>query len=413
MLGLAPRTEEIERNPSGGSLPTVTLGFIPLTDCAVLAVARELGFAAREGIDLRLVREVSWANIRDKVALGLLNGAQMLAGMPIATTLGINQMPMRMIAPFCLNRNGNAISVSRRLFAEMVEQDDFDAGAASAGRALRRAIARRRASGAPLLTFGMVYPFSCHNYELRYWMAASDIDPDNDVRLVVIPPPLMVDSLREGHIDGFCVGEPWNSLAVEAGLGRIIVSKAELWRHGVEKVLCVPDAWATANTAVLAALIRALDRAGAWAEQPNNRPRLAALLAGAAYLDLPEDIITRALAGEMVVGIGDPPRAVKDFLILHRERANNPSVAQALWIYAQMVRWGQIDRHPGDEAVVRAIFRPDIYQAALAGKSWRSEPAIGDGEAAVLDSTIFFDGRPFDPDRIDAYLAEDVAASST
>lgn len=409
MRSLVPLSDEIERHPPGGAQPTVTLGFIPLTDCAVLAVARELGFAAREGLDLQLVREVSWANIRDKVALGLLNGAQMLAGMPIAAALGINQVPMPMLAPFCLNRNGNAISVSQQLFAELRDEGHLEVSATDAGRALARVIARRRASGAPLLTFGIVYPFSCHNYELRYWMAASGIDPDGDVRLVVIPPPLMVDSLREGYVDGFCVGEPWNSMAVEAGLGRIIVSKAELWHHGIEKVLCVPEIWAAANAEVLAALIRALDRAAAWAEQPENRSQLAALLAGPAYLDLPQAVIARALAGELMVGIGDSPRVVNDFLVLHRERANDPSVSQALWIYAQMIRWGQVDRRPNDEAIVRSVFRPDIYRAALAGMPWELTPSLDEQSVGVLDSTVFFDGRPFDPKRIDAYLAHDAA----
>lgn len=401
-------TSETDRHPSGDARPTVTLGFIPLTDCAVLAVARELGFAAREGIDLQLVREVSWANIRDKVAFGMLNGAQMLAGMPIAAALGINQTPMRMLAPFCLNRNGNAVSVSRDLFAELTEHGGLETGAVAAGRALRRVIARRRKLGASLLTFGMVYPFSCHNYELRYWMAASDIDPDTDVRLVVIPPPLMVDSLRAGHVDGFCVGEPWNSLAVEAGYGRIIVSKAELWHHGVEKVLCVPESWAAANGGTLTALIRALDGAAAWADRSDNRPQLTALLAAPAYLDLPEAVIARALAGEMVLSLGLPPHFVSDFLVLHRERANHPPIAQALWIYAQMVRWGQVERTPDDEAIVRAVFRPDIYRAALAGTPWPLVSPGSDGEMAELDSTELFDGRPFDPARIDAYLAEDV-----
>lgn len=387
---------------------TVTLGFIPLTDCAVLAVAREKGFAAQEGVALELVREVSWANIRDKVLLGHLHGAQMLAGMPIAAALGINQVPMRMIAPFCLNRNGNAISVSRALYEAMAEQDGFASDAYGAGRALRGVIAERRAAGAPPLTFGMVYPFSCHNYELRYWMAACGIDPDVDVRLVVIPPPLMVDSLREGHIDGFCVGEPWNSLAVEAGLGRIIASKAELWRHGMEKVLCVPARWAKANGDVLAALIRALDRAAAWADQPSNRSALAAMLASPAYLGLPGTIIERALAGEMIVSPDGEPRTVSDFLVLHRNHANTPSVSQAMWIYAQMVRWGQTNRHESDEDVIREIFRPDIYQAALAGAPWSSDLPEAGALAPLSDCVAFFDARPFDPRQIDCYIAEDL-----
>ena len=388
-------------------LPTITLGFIPLTDCAVLAVARERGFAVREGIDLRLSREVSWANIRDKVALGHLHGAQMLAGMPIATTLGINQIPMPMQVPFCLNRNGNAITVSNTLHDAMAQGDGFPAwdDVAAAGRALHRVIAQRQAEGRAPLTFGMVYPFSCHNYELRYWMAASGIDPDNDVRLVVVPPPLMVDSLRDGHIDGFCVGEPWSSVAVEANLGRIIVSKAKLWRHGMEKVVGVPKVWASQNGAVLAALIRALDRAAAWADDPVNCHELATLLAAPEYLGMPEGVVARALCGEILTGSGLEHRAVADFLVLHRNGANLPSVEHALWIYSQMVRWRQAVRRPGDEALIRSIFRPDVYRAALAGAAWEPDTMADSPEIEASDELDLFDHRPFDPTNIDAYLA--------
>lgn len=399
---MEPQTRSDDRQ-----LPTITLGFIPLTDCAVLAVARERGFAVREGIDLRLSREVSWANIRDKVALGHLQGAQMLAGMPIATTLGINQIPMPMQVPFCLNRNGNAITVSNTLHDAMAQGGglpDWD-DVAAAGRALQRVIARHQAEGRAPLTFGMVYPFSCHNYELRYWMAASGIDPDNDVRLVVVPPPLMVDSLRDGHIDGFCVGEPWSSVAVEANLGRIIVSKAKLWRHGMEKVVGVPKAWASKNAAVLAALIRALDRAAAWADDPANCHELATLLAAPEYLGMPEEVVARALCGEILTGSGQAGRAVDDFLVLHRNGANLPSIEHALWIYSQMVRWRQALRRPGDEAVIRSIFRPDVYRAALAGAAWGPDPVAGGPGIEASDALDLFDHRPFDPTNIDAYLA--------
>lgn len=398
------RNPSARRSPS--AMPTVTLGFIPLTDCAVLAVARELGFAAREGIDLRLAREISWANIRDKVALGHLHGAQMLAGMPIAASLGINQIAMPMIVPFCLNRNGNAISVANALYNEISQLDgpSRDDRPSRWGEALARAVARRKSTGSPQLTFGTVYPFSCHNYELRYWMSACGIDPDADVRLVVIPPPLMVDSLRDGHIDGFCVGEPWNSLGVEAHLSRIIVSKAELWRNGMEKVLGVPAAWAADNTEVLTALIRALDRAAAWAEEPANRGDLATLLAQPAYLDLPATLIARALSGELILGPGRQERTLADFLVLHRNGANCPSIDQAFWIYSQMVRWQQLPRRRDDERAIRATFRPDVYRAALAGEPWSRQPRSPE-PLGVASDDAFFDGRSFDAGNIDGYLA--------
>lgn len=389
-------------------MPTVTLGFIPLTDCAVLAVARECGFAANEGIDLRLSREVSWANIRDKVALGHLHGAQMLAGMPIAAALGINQNPMPLLVPFCLNRNGNAISVAHPLYEEMVRLEDVhdDGGVSAWGEALRRAVVRRKAAGSPPLTFGMVYPFSCHNYELRYWLAACGIDPESDVRLVVIPPPLMVDSLRDGHIDGFCVGEPWNSLGAEAGLSRMIVTKAELWRRGMEKVLGVTATWAADNPAVLTALIRALDRAAAWADKPANREELADLLARREYLDLPARLIARALSGNLIPGLEEEDRTIGDFIVLYRDRANRPSIDQALWIYSQMVRWHQVSRRRGHEAAIRATFRPDIYHAALASKPWSIDTPTLDVLRAEAGAETFFDGRSFDPTNIDDYLKQ-------
>ena len=202
-------------------------------------------------------------------------------------------------------------------------------GPRAVGEALRAVIAVRKQRGQPALTFGTVYPFSCHAYELRYWMAACGIDPEADVQLVVIPPPLMVDNLRDGYVDGFCVGEPWNSLAVEAGLARIIVSKSELWRRGVEKMLCVPSALAIERPQVLAALIRALDRAARWGDEPANRRELAELLAAPDYLDVPAPIVERALSGELVPARGQPVRFVPDFLVLHRDGANRPPVEQA------------------------------------------------------------------------------------
>jgi ABC-type nitrate/sulfonate/bicarbonate transport system substrate-binding protein len=331
----------------------------------------------------------------------------MLAGMPIAATLGINQVPMPMLVPFCLNRNGNAITVSTTLYDAMAQVGGFNGkdGVAAVGEALRRVIVARNAAGSASLTFGIVYPFSCHNYELRHWMAASGIDPDADVRLVVIPPPLMVDSLRDGHIDGFCVGEPWNSVAVDAGLGRIIASKAEIWCRGMEKVLGVPQAWALQNAGILAALVRALDCAAAWADERANHGELAAILSAPEYLDMPAALVARALSGQIADGTGHAGRIVADFLILHRDGANVPSVDHALWIYSQMVRWRQVARRSGDEATIRAIFRPDIYRAAIAETAWPTDRPATDAGVTASDALDLFDGRPFDPSDIDAYLA--------
>jgi ABC-type nitrate/sulfonate/bicarbonate transport system substrate-binding protein len=346
----------------------------------------------------------------------------MLAGMPIAATLGIGSVRTPMLAPFSLGLNGNAITVSRALYRRMF---DFagDEGAmtkpAAAGAALRQVIADAAAKGEPPLTFGMVFPFSCHNYQLRYWLAASGIDPDRDVRLTVIPPPLMVESLSAGDVQGFCVGEPWSTLAVDAALAHILLPTAALWPASPEKVIGMLAGWADVHREKLAALIRALDAAARWVDQPENQAELAALLSQPAYLGAPAASIARALTGRLIFSPGGEPTPVDDFLVFHRKAANFPWVSHALWLYAQMVRWRQVEASPAAEADVRAVFRPDLYRAALQGgpthlpmDDTKIEGGLT-GETAIagvprpmhLGPDRFFDGRVFDPNRIDDYLA--------
>jgi nitrate/nitrite transport system substrate-binding protein len=201
------------------------IGFLPLSDCAVLAVALEKGFFRRHGVEVTLSREASWANIRDKVAVGALDGAQMLAGMPLAAAVGIDPIGRPLVTALSLGLNGNAITLSNALWARLVAADPHGTRERPmTAVALRQVIDDDRAHGRPLLCFAMVSPFSSHNYELRYWLAAAGIVPDRDVRLTVVPPPPMVDAMAQGSIDGFCVGEPWSSLAVQRGLGRLVVS---------------------------------------------------------------------------------------------------------------------------------------------------------------------------------------------
>jgi NitT/TauT family transport system ATP-binding protein len=403
-------------------LRTVRVGFIPLVDCATLVVAAEKGFDRREGLALQLVKETSWANIRDRVNLGHFDCAHMLAGMPIASSMGIGHIKVPTVAPFLLGLNGNAVTVSLGLYEQMRAAGAAPPdGPAAVGAALKRVVDRRRAAGQEPLTFAMVFPFSCHNYELRYWMAAAGIDPDRDVRMVVIPPPLIVDSLEAGHIDGFCVGEPWNSLAVDAGIGRIVVTKSALWNMGVEKVLGVRADWAEENRGVLEALIRALYRAARWADDPANRDELAGMLARPTYLGVDAPIIRRALSGDIVPQAGEPPVHVDDFIVFNRRAANFPWVSQAVWIYTQMVRWGQADASPEAETAARRCFRPDIYRAALRHSglavslpsvnaklegSLSDEVPVGSVDGRLtLGPDRFFDGQVFDPDDPDGYLA--------
>jgi len=374
------------------------VGFMPLLDCACLVAAAERGFASEEGLDLVLIRETSWANIRDRTIIGHFDAAHMLGPMTVASTLGIGHVAVPVIAPFALGLGGNAITVSIPLWGEMKEQGARPgADARAQGAALRLVAERQHAQGKPL-TFGMVYPFSCHNYELRYWLAAAGIDPDHDVRLVVLPPPFLADAMRAGQIDGFCVGEPWNSAAVHAGAGVVVMPTTAVWELSPEKVLGCRTEWAERNPEILAALLRALYRASQWCEQPENHADLAGLLAEPRYVSAPAELLHRALGNRLVLAPGTAPVALNDFYVPARHAATFPWVSHALWFYSQMARWGQVEFSSRHEAAVRSTYRPDLYRAALAPL---------DADIPSGDSRIerFFDERPFDPTDLRGYLA--------
>jgi nitrate/nitrite transport system substrate-binding protein len=333
--------------------PKLVLGIIPLVDCAPIVLAEELGAFERQGLEVEIRREASWATIRDKVALGLLDAAQMLAPMPLATTLGVDSVSVPMIAAMTLDLNGNAITLSQALWQE-IEQAAPQLAAATPldARALAAVVRSRAAAGRPPLALASVFPFSSHNYLLRLWLAAGAIDPDRDVRLTVVPPPHMVAHLSGGVIDGYCVGEPWNQQAASLGIGRIAVTGHHLWKAMPEKVLGTTEAWAQRHPNTLIALIKALIEACAWLDEPANRAEAARVLASPRYVNAPAEIIARSLA-------------MPDFHIFHRDDSNFPWRSHADWFLAQMVRWGQANA--ADLAgVADRVFRPDLYRAAAA-----------------------------------------------
>jgi ABC-type nitrate/sulfonate/bicarbonate transport system substrate-binding protein len=387
---------------------TTVVGFIPLMDCAPLAVAVEKGFAAEEGLDLRLVRETSWANIRDRVVVGHFEAAHMLGPMAVASTLGIGHLKVPMAAPLSLGLGGNAITVSLRVWELMVaEGATLSASPRTLGDALRNVVrARERAQKQPF-TFAMVYPFSSHNYELRYWLAASGIDPDRDVRLVVIPPPLLVDSMREGQIDGFCVGEPWNSLAVSVGVGCIALPTTAIWRLSPEKVLGCRLEWAQRHPDRLQALVRSIYKAALWCERPENHLELSRLLAEPRFVGAPAEILWRGLSNRLQLQPDGEAQQLPEFYLPASQAATFPWVSHALWFYSQMVRWGQVAYSQDHVAQVRATYRPDLYRVAL-GKIVENIPSADtkiEG-AGQYGPDGFFDDVHFDPDDLPAYLSK-------
>lgn len=348
-----------------GQLTPVFAGFIPLLDSAVLVAAREMGFAEEEGIALKLVRESSWANIRDRVAVGHFDVAHMLAPMPIAASLNLTSLAVPMLAPMILGLGGNAITVSTALWREMADLgSDRNGDPASTGKALAKAVVRRGERAEPSLRFGVVHPFSGHAYELRYWLAAADIDPDADVEITVLPPQLMADALAAGQLDGYCVGEPWNTAAVAAGTGRIVTYKQAIWPDSPEKVLGVTRKWAQSSPETLAALMRAMSRAADWCADPANVDHLTDLLAGPDYLACAPDLCRPALSGNVRFG-ATTSVARPDFLKFSGGLAAAPSPVHGKWFYDQMVRWGQADYSASGEADVLSIFSPALYREAL------------------------------------------------
>lgn len=383
---------------------TLRAGFIPLVDASVLIAATEFGFAEREGLVLDLVRDVSWANVRDRLAFRQFDIAHMLSPMPVASMLELGSNPSPTVTPFSLGKGGNAITLSTRLFARMKALTGISetAGALDNALALKRVLDDMRARGEPQPTLGMTYPFSSHNYEFRYWLAAGGIHPDHDVKLVVVPPPLTSDALAAGAIDGFCVGAPWNIVAAERGVGRIVAAKQDLWPSAPEKVIGMRPEWADSQHETVSRLLLALDAAAKWCDKPENHDDLSRALADKRYIDAPENIIRRVLAGEFSIDSLGNQRVIDKYFVFHEGHANYPRQSQALWIYSQMIRWGQASFSEAGVKAATSAYRPDIYRLAL------GDDAAPEGTDIRIEGAEegdrFFDGFVFDPAKIESYV---------
>ncbi len=363
---------------------SLKIGFIPLVDAAALFVAADKGFFAEQGLDVTLVREISWANLRDKLAVGLYDAAHLLAPMAIAAKLGLDRLDVPLAAPVSLAMNGNAITVSRALHAELLAAADGDISrpAVSAG-ALAKVARKRQRAGREQLTFGVTFPFSMHNYLLRYWIAQAGLDPDADLRLVVLPPPYMVENLEQGKVDGFCVGAPWSSVAVAEGLGVILHMSCEIFARAPEKVLALREDALADDPSTATALIHALVRAAAYVDDAENRAEVSAMLARPGRVGVAQDIIAATLRGELETGVDENSRVDRRCLIIGAGGACRPDPRQAAWIYAHMLRWGQAPYSTRLLDAARSVFKPDYYNAALTpapGAAAAFEPAFDDND---------------------------------
>ena len=395
----------------------INIGFLPLVDAALPILAREHGFAEEEGLEIGLIRDVSWASVLDRLLYGHSDAAHLLAPLAIATTLGRGRPAKQMAVPFVLGLNGNAITFSLDLADELWPEPGL-ADPVKLGERLKAKIKNMKGPGK--LRFAVVHRHSSHNYKLRYWLGSCGMRPDDDVEIVTIAPPFAADALSDGEVDAICVGEPWNSVAVEKGAGRILLVTAQIWRRGVEKVLAMKNEYLEDNQELVERLIRALHRTGAHFIDTDNWNKNSSILARKEYLDGSEALIKRAISDRILLRQGDDLLHVPDFMFQHREAANFPWKSQAAWLYSQMLRWEGRPYDADEHLLVEAVFRSNIYRGALRGSdavmpgaSSKLEGALSEAHGVgstqgrlILGADPFFDGDVFDPDKTAKYLGD-------
>jgi ABC-type nitrate/sulfonate/bicarbonate transport system substrate-binding protein len=328
------------------------VGFLALTDAAPFAVAEERGLFAKHNVRVQLSREVGWATIREKIIYGELDAAQAPAPMLWSVSLGLESVACPVTTGLVLNLNGNALTLSERLW-ELGVRD---------GRTLREE-ARRR-SGERKLTFGVVFNFSSHHALLRTWLTEAGLNPDRDVRIVVVPPAQMFRNLAAGTIDGYCAGEPWNSLAVREKVGWCPTWSSAQQPGHVEKVLMVTERFANERPNEHAALINSLVEACAWCDEPANRETLAQLLARSSYINQTARIIAPALLGNFDCG-HDQMTSIPDFHVFHNNNANLPSPTKAEAVQKELITTGLLPATVANTELPHRLFREDIFNHAL------------------------------------------------
>lgn len=404
----------------------LTFGFIKLTDMAPLAVAYENGYFEDEGLYVTLEPQANWKVLLDRVITGELDGAHMLAGQPLAATIGFGT-EAHIVTPFSMDLNGNGITVSNEIWEAMKPHIETDADGKPIhpiqASALKPVVDDYINAGKPF-NMGMVFPVSTHNYELRYWLASGDIHPgyysptdvsgqiDAQALLSVTPPPQMPATLEAGTILGYCVGEPWNQQAVAKGIGVPVITDYQIWKNNPEKVFGLTRKFVDENPNTTLALTKALIRAAQWLDENDNENRQQAveILARPEYVGADADVIGASMTGTFEFEKGDV-RDIPDFNVFFRYYATYPFYSDAVWYLTQMRRWGQISEHKPDswyEEVAKSVYLPEIYlQAArlLADEGLVEEsdfPWDTDGYREATDE--FIDGIVYDGRKPNDYI---------
>ena len=373
---LVPQTKKLEQT-------TVSIGYIPLSDCAPIVIAQEKGFFAKYGIErVNLCQESSWDAIAEQIVSGELTAAQMVAGLPLALTLGMNGNPSVPISvPIVLSRNGNAITLSTELYNRGIHNLQT----------LKATISHSEQQ----ITLGIVHECSMHNLMLRYWLASGGIDPDIDIKLIVIPPQEMVARMKSGSIDGFCVGEPWNTQAVQEGVGFVIATDLDIWAGNPEKVLGFTDAWVQQHPNTHMAIVQAILEACEYCDEPRHRKEIVNLLSR--HLNLPLQYLSPALIGPFDRGGNTTPENLPRYHQFHVENANCPRRIEGLWILTQLARWGIAPFPKNRVEILDRVRRVDHFITACDRLGYI-------GIEPDRDPFQLFDGQVFNPDTPLEYL---------
>ncbi len=415
---------------------SLKFGFIKLTDCAPLVIAKEKGFFDDELLSVELEAQGNWKELLNRVISGDLDGAHMLAGQPIGATVGFGTEAHVMTA-YSLDYNGNGITVSNEIWAQMkpnVAKDDSGKVIHPITADSLKPIADKAEAAGSKLKMGMVFPVSTHNYELRYWLAAAGINPgfyydpstdqrdiagflNGDVELSVTPPPQMPQTLEAGTICAYCVGEPWNQQAVFKKIGVPVTTNYDIWKNNPEKVFGVSAEWAEANPETWVAVTKALIRAGHWLDESwENRDEAAKILSQPNYVGAPYEVIKNSMTGTFEFEPGVDIREMPDFNVFFRYNASYPYYSDCVWFLTQMIRWGQLTEQKDDawfSDIAKKIYKPEVYIRAV-------DELIDDGHftredfAAAYDAleaggykpatTDFIDGTEYDGTKPNDYI---------
>ncbi|HUQ68824.1 MAG TPA: CmpA/NrtA family ABC transporter substrate-binding protein [Planctomycetaceae bacterium] len=368
-------------------MPDLKFGMIALTDCSPIVIAHEKGLFKKYGINSTISKGASWAAIRDALSNGDIQATHMLLGMPLASTMGLLGAPkMPMITPWLLNRNGQAITLKAELNGKV----------AGDPMALKPFVDEAKAKGTPM-TFAMTFPPGTHAMWMRYYLAAGGINPDADISLVTIPPPQMVQNMKIGKMDGFCVGEPWNERAIKEGIGFTALTTQELWKDHPEKVCAFTEEFAEKNPKTVKAVLKALHEASVWLDDLGNREEQVKIVSAPTYINCPPEILLDRLLGHYDYGDG---RKIEDpnYMIFSQRNCNYPQAKYGVWWLSQFRRWGMVEGAPDYEGIVKKVLRADLYEEAM------KEIGYAHGGPNNEPETLF-DGVQFDPAKPEEYAA--------